>query len=620
MIRPVCDRVFGGIPDRVRLRFPVRMHHLLCVVVLAVVASLLSAGVSAQEGPELPDAAPAAPAAGAAAGEPGEAAGPRTLPLDIGQQAVLGRFDRFEQELLKMAEQMRRQDPERSDLLFRAHSRSQQEQIISQMRVIFEQLSRQDISFGDAIQRQEALIASMKTLLEVLQSENRIGDIEAERQRIQGIIKDVNRLLGNEKDARALTERGGDPEQAARKQEDIERKAAELIESVEKHDAARQAEETGRSASQNGESKSGKSGEQQPPDGDSSGKGEAPDPNGDEEPKPNDGSRIQKKQPDGQQQNGTEGDPSPDADSQDGRPESPSDSGSPGEQNSQQPGSSGQQQDSQQQQTPGRQQLEQARDEMQRAIEELRRKNDSDASKHQDEAIRRLLEAREKLEEILRQLREEEKSLMLTSLESRFRKMLTEQLLIYQDTVQLAAKGDEEPNLEPRARQLARRENDIVQEVNKAMILLQEEGSSVAFPEAVEAIRDDMQSIVRLLDDADVGELTQTVEQGVIEALEEMIDALNQEMQKQNEEQDDQQGQPGQPSAPGEEPLVDALSELKMLRSLQLRINRRTQQLSRLAEGPEALNPELIDQLKTLSRRQARIQRATFDLSTGRNQ
>jgi hypothetical protein len=107
----------------------------------------------------------------------------------------------------------------------------------------------------------------------------------------------------------------------------------------------------------------------------------------------------------------------------------------------------------------------------------------------------------------------------------------------------------------------------------------------------------------------------------VIESLEEMIDALNKEMQKNGEEdQQQQQGQEGQQSAPGEEPLVDALSELKMLRSLQLRINKRTQQLSKLAQGPAALNPELIDQLKTLSRRQAKIQQATFDLSTGRNQ
>lgn len=531
-----------------------------------------------------------------------EGSAKKELSLEIGQQAVLGRFDRFEQEMLKMAEQMRRQDPERSDLLFRAHSRSQQEQIISQMRVIFEQLAKEDVSFGDSIQRQEALVSSMKALLDVLQSENRIGDIEAERQRIQAIIKDVNKLLGDEKDARALTERGSDAERAARKQEDIEKKAADLIDSIKQDDDAKQAEEDSRSGkSESGQPKDGEQKPGEPKDGEpKNGKdGEKPE----EDP---DKSRIQKKDDKDKQ-----GDQSPSDDSQQGEKKD-------GEQSSQSQ-QGGQPQESQQQ-TPGRQDLEQARDEMQRAIEELQKKNEKDASKHQDEAIKRLLEAKDKLEEILRQLREEEKGLMLTSLESRFRKMLSQQLLVYQDTVQLAAKGKDEPNLEPRSRQLARREDEIVQEVNKAMILLQEEGSSVAFPEAVEAIRDDMRSITRLLDQSDVGELTQTVEQGVIEALEEMIDALKQEMQKQNEEkQQQQQGQPQQ-SQPGEQPLVDGLSELKMLRSLQLRINKRTQQLGKLAQGPEALNPELVGQLRTLSRRQAKIQRATFDLSTGRNQ
>lgn len=535
----------------------------------------------------------------------------KEFPLDINQQAVLGRFDRFEQEVLKMAEQMRRQDPERSDLLFRAHSRSQQEQIIAQMRVIFEQLSKEDISFGDAIQRQEALVASMKALLEVLQSENRIGDIEAERQRIQGIIKDVNKLLGDEKDARALTERGSDAERVAKKQEDIEKKAADLIDGIKKTDDARQAEEQSRNGKpQEGQPKDGEQKSSDPKDGENS---EPKDDGKSPQEDPED-SKIQKK--DKEKENGEQ---SPSDDTQQGD-QKDGEQNSQSQQGQQQQGQQGQSQESQQQQTPGRQDLEQARDEMQRAIDELKKKNEKDASKHQDEAIRRLLEAKEKLEEILRQLREEEKALMLTSLESRFKKMLSEQLLIYQDTVQLGAKGKDEPNLEPRARQLARREDEIVQEVNKAMILLQEEGSSVAFPEAVEAIRDDMRSIVRLLDNSDVGELTQTVEQNVIESLEEMIDALNKEMQKKDDEDQQQQGQQGQQSGPGEEPLVDALSELKMLRSLQLRINKRTQQLAKLAKGPEALNPELIDQLKTLSRRQARIQQATFDLSTGRNQ
>ena len=140
-----------------------------------------------------------------------------------------------------------------------------------------------------------------------------------------------------------------------------------------------------------------------------------------------------------------------------------------------------------------------------------------------------------------------------------------------------------------------------------------------AFPQAVEAIQEDAQSVRRLLDKNNVGELTQTIEKGIIEALEEMIDALQKEMEKleEQQQQDSQQQQQGEPQ---DDPLVDKLSELKMLRSLQLRINRLTRQLGRQIEGDQAEEPELLNQLRTLARRQQKIQAATYDLATGRNQ
>ena len=254
---------------------------------------------------------------------------------------------------------------------------------------------------------------------------------------------------------------------------------------------------------------------------------------------------------------------------------------------------------------------------MQKALEDLKKQDRNQASRHQDEALKRLLEAKEKFEEILRQLREEEKKLTLTALEARFRKMLSLQLLVYNDTVNLAKTGQRKDDAFPaRAKQLARNEDEIVQEVAKALLLLREEGSSVAFPEAAEAIREDMVSISQRLDRADPGELTQTIEQNVIEALEEMIDAMQKELEKAKEK--DQQGQPSE----GEkepDPLVDDIAELKMLRSLQLRINRQTKKLGRLIDGEQASEPEVVDQLQTLSRRQSKIQQATYDLSTGKN-
>lgn len=552
----------------------------------------------------------------------------KELPLDIGQQAVLSRFDRFEKELVQMAEQLRKADPERAELLFRTHSKSQQERVIGQMRVIQELLAGATPQFGDSIQRQEELVASLVTLLDLLQSENRISEIEAERARVKEILKNVNRLIGKEKDVRASTERGADPARSAEDQEDVSNEAGNLIEDVRQQDAQKQADQK---ADESADSdRTGK-----PNDSDTDSKEPSAPKDGDSEPKPSGDSDSGNSQP-------KEGMP-PDGESPEGKPKNGESPQSP-PQDGQKPGNSqpqegqpqegqpqqGQPQDGQpengraeeqsQKKTPGREDLEEARKEMEKAIQELKENQDrGKASRHQDEAIRQLLEAKEKLEEILRQLREEEKSLTLASLESRFRKMLSMQLLVYQETVRLDKEAEgREANLIARGKQLATQEDEIVQEVDKALVVLREEGSSVAFPEAVEAIREDAASIVQLLDQGKAGELTQTLEQAVIEAIEEMVDALQKEMEKKNEDEQQQQSEPQQ-GEPQDKPLVDALSELKMLRSLQLRINRRTRQLGRMIDGEQADEPEVLKQLKTLSGRQSRIQQATYDLSTGRN-
>ncbi len=533
----------------------------------------------------------------------------KKLPLDIGQQAVLSRFDRFEKELVQMAEQLRRADPERAELLFRTHSKSQQERVIGQMRMIHELLADKNPQFGDSIQRQEGLVASLVTLLDLLQSENRISEIEAERARVKAILKNVNKIIGKEKDVRANTERGSDPSKSASDQEGVVKDADELINKIKQHDAKKEAErESNKPPSENNSAKpEGENTEPKDPSSPKDGDAEPKDPksgdpkDGETKPaepkdgKPKDGEPSKGEPKDGQPKDGQPKDGQP----KDGQPES-------GEPNNQP-------------QTPGREDLEEARQEMEKAIQELKEKKDrGKASRHQDEAIRQLLEAKEKLEEILRQLREEEKSLTLASLESRFRKMLSMQLLVYQETLRLDKESeDQSDNLSARGRQLATQEEEILQEVDKALVVLREEGSSVAFPEAVQAIREDAASIVELLDQGKAGELTQTLEQAVIEAIEEMVDALQKEMEKKkDEEQKQSQQQQGQPQ---DKPLVDALSELKMLRSLQLRVNRRTRQLGRMIEGDQAGAPELRKQFRTLSGRQLRIQRATYDLSTGRN-
>jgi hypothetical protein len=61
------------------------------------------------------------------------------------------------------------------------------------------------------------------------------------------------------------------------------------------------------------------------------------------------------------------------------------------------------------------------------------------------------------------------------------------------------------------------------------------------------------------------------------------------------------------------------LAELKMIRALQMRVNRRTKRYSLLCEDEQVERPELLDALGELAERQQRIYRVTRDLELGKN-
>jgi hypothetical protein len=238
----------------------------------------------------------------------------------------------------------------------------------------------------------------------------------------------------------------------------------------------------------------------------------------------------------------------------------------------------------------------------------------------QREALRALEQAKAELERILRQLREEELERTLTQLAARFKKMLEWQIAVHEGTVRLdnvpQAERDHDDEIE--SARLSRQESQILHEADKALLLLREEGSSVAFPETIEQMRGDMQQVVEWLAAVKVDKMTQVVEEDIIAALEETIDSLEKAI-KDLEKKRTPRGQ--QPSAgqPAEPPLVDKLAELKMIRALQVRINKRTQRYGEMIEGEQAEAAELLEALEELSRRQQRVYKATADLEQGRN-
>ena len=106
------------------------------------------------------------------------------------------------------------------------------------------------------------------------------------------------------------------------------------------------------------------------------------------------------------------------------------------------------------------------------------------------------------------------------------------------------AERDHDEEIE--AARLSREETLITREADQALVLLREEGSSMAFPETVSLMREDMQQVAERLADLKVGKLTQDIERDIIEALEETIAALD----KAIKELDKKQTPPGQSPPP----------------------------------------------------------------------
>ena len=260
--------------------------------------------------------------------------------------------------------------------------------------------------------------------------------------------------------------------------------------------------------------------------------------------------------------------------------------------------------------------------EAQQRLEEAKR---DEALEPQREAQRLLEEAKAELEEILRQMREEEIERTLAMLEGRFRKMLEMQIKVFEDTQQLQTHTapEQAAQLVVQSGKLSVEERRILAEADKAALLLQEEGSSVAFPEAIGQLQDDMETVAIRLGEAKVDVLTTTLEQDIITALEEMIAALQKAQQDAEKRRQQQQPPPGQ-GAPQDMPLVNAIAELKMIRTLQMRVNKRTQTFSKLLSDPEhqigqATDDSLIDSLRKLSQREDRIREITRDIILEKN-
>lgn len=407
-------------------------------------------------------------------------------------------------------------------------------------------------NINEAIKGADPLNDDLVALLDLLLSEDRTRRLKERRERVEKYLAEMQRLKRRQQEIRSATERTKTPDQDAEKLEGQQNELKEKTKQLEE-----------KIRREDGDDKKGAK-DSKPSPGDEKKSGNKDGKEGGKESKPSDS----KAQPGGE--------------SGDGDPKN------------------------------GSGKLQQAQRAMEQARRQLEQKKKEPASDAQDEAIRQLQEAIKELEEILRQLRQEEQRQMLESLESRFKKMLEMEKVIHDGTVTLGrtpadrfTRADEQ-----KALALSRRQTDVIKEIDQALFVMREDGSAMAMPEAAEQARSDMILIESLLGKSDTGSMTQNLEKDVIAALEEMIASLADAIRQAREAESGEGG-----GSQENMNLINRLQEIRMVRSLQQRVYRRTIELSKTPLANGKLSEEIKTAIRGLVERQSRVYEITRDIA-----
>jgi hypothetical protein len=207
--------------------------------------------------------------------------------------------------------------------------------------------------------------------------------------------------------------------------------------------------------------------------------------------------------------------------------------------------------------------------------------------------------------------------------EARCAKMLAMQIDVYNATQTIdkgiiAKNGVKETADQQKAQQQGDKEGEIVGEADRALKLLESEGSAVAFAKVLEEVRQDMIAVQRRLAQTYVDKNTQQIEEEIIAMLKDMIDALKKAQAEMSKEPP--KDGPPKDSKPGDKKLIDLLAELKLIRTLQLQVNNRTSMYGNKEKAEQSKDPIIQGELRQLSARQAKLQEMIDKIASGSNQ
>ncbi len=544
-------------------------------------------------------APPEAPGAATSDKPAAAAATPESLVEE--QRRVAEKFKRFEQVIKLLAQFSDEADQDQAKLLRQVFAESQGRSLDGKFDELVKVLQERQLARASGDQQE--MTRQLEELLAMLLAAERGKELKSEQARVKEFIKQIKLMINKQMELEGRTA-DGDPKEVAPDQEKLAGSAAEL--------AKKMAQGKPNADSTSGKPQPAEAAPQEPKAGE-----KKPGDSKSGEKKPDDSKSGESKPTESKPSESQSGDSKPsEGKPQSGSPQQSKPSEGKPQQGQPQQGEQGPQQAQKSPLDSPQKRVEEAQRRMEEAQKRLEEAKKDGAMKEQEEAIRELEQAKAELEEILRQLREEELARLLEQLERRFTEMLRKQEAVYRDTqglhaVPLASRGKGE---EIESGRLSREEGLILVDADKALSILKEEGSAVAFPRTVEQMRDDIAQTVELLAAVKVDELTLAIEEDVIAALKELIEALQ---QAKKDMKDKKPPPPGESQGENEQPLVDRIAELKMIRALQLRVNRRTRLINETVDV--AADAGALEMLRKLSQTEQEVFEITRDIVLGKN-
>jgi DNA repair exonuclease SbcCD ATPase subunit len=267
--------------------------------------------------------------------------------------------------------------------------------------------------------------------------------------------------------------------------------------------------------------------------------------------------------------------------------------------------------------TPGSESTGKARESMKDASQSLEQAKQGDAASssrssskandEQDEALDELEKARRDLAEAIEEERRRLEQEQLAKIEQLLQDALDSQRKLTQATIKIHEENPD--NQFSRAGQLklgeiAQSEREIQDDIAQVKTMLDEEGTSTVFPWALDQIHEDLGLIASRLESYLPDVPTQELQKDVEDLLQEMIDAVGDEIKRRSRGGGGGGGGGGEGGG-GQTPLIPPAAELKMLRRLQLQVNSQTTRLDAMRD--EMTEEQVAERAKTIAERQKQV-------------